>query len=399
MSEAPAVAVLGKLLARAERARIRGEDGHVSLPATSSSMPEYARLRGSHQLDPFFAEIRQAERAGAVRIAWDEDAGVGNAISRLTVVDADRLAHHLGVVPHWELLSHAQRVLQADRAQYPRVTQFLDPWSRGKTCRGVGPGDVDRVIDAIAVLRARQGQMDSEVTQRELSVALFSNSKRLAQLAAVLDELMGDEGGDQDDVFERLGIVRFPQPVLIAGPLMSPWGDALVQPYVGLAPEAVSACRVTPSVWGILTVENLTTFNVLARDRSRPEGLMVVYTAGNPTPGFLNAYQHLLTTAPAPLRVLHWGDIDLGGFRIAYRLHQAAVRSGYCLSPLHMDVSQVPCPRDLAYEALPSAKVTRICDLCDRMGWDDLGEALRATPLAIEQEGLTVNWALVAGQS
>lgn len=147
---------------------------------------------------------------------------------------------------------------------------------------------------------------------------LFLLAQQLRRLDQLPDYLEG-----ADDVLAHYGLEKFPQPVLVAGALA--WrGERLKQePYVGLAPEVASAVTAAGAVSGILTIENLASFNRHVRE-ARGDGEIVIYSGGFPSRHTLAFIHRLAAESEAPC--FHWGDIDLGGIRIAHHLHQALPR-------------------------------------------------------------------------
>lgn len=110
----------------------------------------------------------------------------------------------------------------------------------------------------------------------------------------------------------------------------------IAQPYVGVAPQSVRGLAATPK-W-VLTVENLTTFHLAAEAlKGRDDGL-VVFTGGMPSPAWVAAFRRLTGQLPSVTIFYHWGDIDVGGFRIAARLQQSAMPEGASVRPWLMDV-------------------------------------------------------------
>lgn len=131
----------------------------------------------------------------------------------------------------------------------------------------------------------------------------------------------------------RIGLVKFPPTLLIAGNVTLSCGAGAVttaRPYVGLAPAAIAAAQVDgDSIRFLLTVENLTTFHKLAG--RRPVGAIMLYTGGMPSPSWKRVYGHFLAALPQRATVHHWGDIDVGGFRIASHITKCCEDAGRLL--------------------------------------------------------------------
>src|SRR5690606_21024339 len=111
----------------------------------------------------------------------------------------------------------------------------------------------------------------------------------------------------------------------------------IVRPYVGVAPRSVGGLTSAPA-W-VLTIENLTTFHLAAAAlKGRQDGL-VVFTGGMPSPAWVAGFIRLTGNLPHSTLFYHWGDIDVGGFRIAARLQEVAVPIGSSLQPWLMDLT------------------------------------------------------------
>jgi len=123
-----------------------------------------------------------------------------------------------------------------------------DPYAavwQGRAPRSIGAANVGQVEDAIAVLRYVNNHPGTDFSLRTVSVLLFGDSKRLERLRSPLDVLTASNPmipRHRDEVFGELGLLRAPQPMLIAGPgnLIATGGCIpLIEPYVGLAPSSV----------------------------------------------------------------------------------------------------------------------------------------------------------------
>ncbi len=129
------------------------------------------------------------------------------------------------------------------------------------------------------------------------------------------------------DAYEALaefGIKPFPQACLLAGPVAYKGTALPTEPYIGTAPEMTAHLGVTTAPDWLLTVENLASFNRQVREA--PGGGIVVYTGGFPSDSTLVAITALARATTCP--IYHWGDIDPGGIKIAYRIERALAETG-----------------------------------------------------------------------
>ena len=159
----------------------------------------------------------------------------------------------------------------------------------------------------------------------------------------------------------------------------------ITAPYIGLAPQSIRQIDLAEGASYVMSVENLTTFHEIALGKSgKPRGL-VVYTAGMPSPALRRVYGACLEKALADGRRarLHWGDIDLGGFRIAACLAREHA------SPLHLwAMDPVAHPGAPARKTLTGDELSEITRIAARYGWEKIAENVCNDKRAIEQEAM-----------
>lgn len=382
--------VLERLLRRAESARLRGADEHVSVPM--SGVREYTALRSLEQLETFHAEIALAERDGAITAQREARSGDGSRLLRLNVIDLPALARHLGVPLLHDRVAAAERQLDTWRPRFPVITDVLDAWRHGRKVRGCGAEAADDLARAATAVAARADDTGHERILRRESVRLFGNSKQIEKLTAWLELLTTGElaatGLSKEQVWSAIGLRREPQPMLLAGSGTVELAHVtlpLVRPYLGLPVETVRA--VNTSARCMVSIENLATFHDAA---SAPgaESVLLLYTGGMPSPAWRSAYASLLAHWSSILPVYHWGDIDEGGFRIAAVLAATAGAAGHRLQPWMMSPADVPL--DIAKPACIPApnSLAAMLHWAARCGWHELASQLERQPLQLEQESL-----------
>lgn len=389
-----------KLLRRAENASGRSEDGrNIGLRFSSESLPAYSVIGTHAEKEACHGDLLLAERDGAISIEWDRRAGERNQILRIQLLDREALARHLGVVPRWDAVARAAQHLGPHLTEYPVLEAVLASWRRGAKVRGTGPEDVEAWRYAVAVVSHCRAQVATDVAVRRLSAQLTGDSKRVEQLSAPIDVLIQGEVAapvrDPEDVFNELGLVKFPPTFLISGALQVRVGDQHVPidaPYLGFPPSAITAFASCETVAVLLTVENLTTFHELVGQRQHMPAAVLLYTGGMPSPSWKRVYRLLLTSLPVEARVFHWGDIDAGGFRIADHLAACAGEVGrrvelHAMSPDVERLDSVSSRR-----ALADAEASMIEKLCARWNWDAPARWVSAHRIAVEQESLPASW-------
>lgn len=381
---------LEKLLQKAERAWARQSAQTCTLVFSDASFPEYLKLPLRADKDSTHAELRNAERAGAIELEWDRRAGADGQILRVSLTDAELAATILRRLPAWRTYDEAKRQL-AQWGEWSSIQAVLNRWRSGKQVRGLDPDRVADFADACKVIEAcRQLPANEEIPIRRLSATLFSDSKRIEAIGKALDALTIESldipARDIEDVLSGLGLVKHPLPLLIAGrgtvELMDRQMLPIPVPYIGLAPQSVKSISFADNNAYVLTVENLTTFHELALGKAGKLSGVVLYTAGMPSPALLRVYHLILAGSRCSSR-FHWGDIDLGGFRIAAALARASD------SPLRlwsMDPAEFPSVK--ARKTLTGDERREIVRIGDQWGWCELAQRVSNDGRAIEQEAI-----------
>ena len=392
---------LERLLARAENAASKGaaqtdRTGRtVTLPLSEKSFPEYLRLQRYADKAVCNANLQLAERDGAISVEWDSRAGERAQILRIVLRDGTRLAEHLGIEPRWDVVAQAERQFGPYVAEHPVLTQVLEAWRKGNLVRGTRPGDVASWLDAIQVMQYCATKCGDDIAVRRLSAGLFHDSKRLEAIWPALDALaQGDATmaqSEMEDLFSELGLVKFPPTLLVAGNAVVMYGNENVRtsrPYVGFAPSAICSVHINPGFdRRLLTVENLTTFHEMAGQR--PDDAIVIYTGGMPSPSWKRAYAVFLKALAPTATLHHWGDIDVGGFRIASHIAKCCKQEGRLLR-LHGMRADAVLPGTVTRRELALSARREILRICECWGWGEEAAAIGA--LAVEQEAMEPCW-------
>ena len=380
---------LEKLLAAGNRA----EAGVTSRAAalTATQLADYRALRSLQAKESFETTLKDARARGAIDLVWDDFTQTG-FVKRIELRNITMLATFLGKPTASEQVEHARQQIASLSEGHPVLRVVVERWTQLKTTRGLGPQDVQDWVDAVRVVnyaRTRAESTTEDLPLRVASARVFNDSKRIEKLASPLDVLLvGDVDASRrmpSDVWQELGMYREEQPVRLAGRVIvkrERVNEVLDTPYTALAATTIRGLSTQPRE--IISIENLTNFHVEARQRC-DENVLLVYTAGMPSPAWRAMYSRLLVDAKPDTQVYHWGDLDEGGFRIAAVIAAESKLAGHTLKPWRMNPDDVPME---LRRGASEATLMRMRHFACAAGWPDIGDAAVAAGFTVEQEGL-----------
>ncbi len=379
---------LERLLKSADR---HGAGVAIRHPAlTGSALAGYHALRGLKEKENFEAVMAYGQAEGAIKVHRPRHDPHG-LIERIELVDVGKLAQFIGEVPHAARVQVAKQTLSAYLVAYPVLLDVLISWEKLKKVRATGPEDATNwamACDVIAYCREQVAQDAAETPVRDASARLFKDSKRIESLLSRVDVLLAgnieDDARPEAEVLQELGLYREQQPARLAGNIVvrrERGAFPLDRPYCALPSSTVLGLGSMPRQ--VLTIENQTTFHVWARQHCDSD-VLCIYTAGMPSPAWRAMYLRLLSELPAATPVLHWGDVDEGGFRIAAFLSRCAAEVGHALRPWKMRPADVP---ESQRRAAPARTVERMVKYAGEAAWNDIAQELAQAKLVAEQEG------------
>lgn len=378
--------ILERLFAGGERAHARGDGKGRPRPENLLDSAHAYWSLPLHERDALHVRMRQAEAAGAVMLTWSKFGGDDRPLEKVALADVERLAAFLGRPLNGSLVDQAEHAFAPWIEAVPLLARVLEGWRAMRVVRGCGPEDAGDFVDAARVIvHMRDAEEDRIV--RQVSRVLFRDSKRLEKLIPQLSYLQAPGvtfPRHPEEILAEIGLRKEPAPFLLAGVgdvvLQRVQALTLVHPYLGVSAPHITGF-VGASRW-VMTVENLTTFHMIAD--KRPMDGLVLYTGGMPSPTWRRAYRRIVDALPGA-DLYHWGDIDAGGFRIAACL--AGSLDGRPLHPWQMAPGLEP--GDASDERSRKAMV----DAARRAGWFELADELAASPpFELEQEDLDVSW-------
>lgn len=326
-------ALLGKLLTRIERQCDR-------VQKVGERLPEKSWL--SDDRDDLYGRLKAARDAGAVTLEMGKNES-RHLIERVVLADATKLYQFLGRTPKADTAAAAIADL---RTRLPELPEALAPlfdsleanWRQGRGLAGLTPESLDlaeRCLLAVAALI--DGHLDGQdlrtFSRRATGDSKFveGNMGKIIDLLRVVVDVPDEL--DAEEVLASHGITRYPQPCLLSGPVTYGGQPLPTRPYIGIAPDMIDGLGVVGAPPWILTIENLASFNRQARER--PGDGILLYTGGFPSDATLTCLLALAQSTNCP--IFHWGDIDAGGIKIAYRIERALASVG---RPLHLHLME-----------------------------------------------------------
>ncbi len=325
--------ILNALLDRYERKPDRVNRISVAVP----TVPLLATER-----QDLYSRMEKARANGGVGFVWGRYENMHN-LERVILLNAAPIYSLLNRQPTAEKASNTRQMVLATLPDLlPELRQALDicsaEWSlHRKPIRDItldGTGEIILLFKVAQALMTRE--RDSDIDIRTFSRRNGGHSKfldgRIGKLADIIRlAISTPEYLDSEEVLAFYGIKKYPQPCLIAGGVTYKDHVLPAEPYVGIAPEMATHLNVVNQPKWLLTVENLASFNRQVRETSG--GGIIIYTGGFPSEPTMAAILAVAKATTCP--VFHWGDIDHGGIKIAYRIEQALARVGRKLE-LHM---------------------------------------------------------------
>ncbi|MCO7021453.1 hypothetical protein L4F38_18740, partial [Vibrio paracholerae] len=177
----------------------------VSLPATSSSLPEYYNLERFADREEYHGRLQIYITLGAIEAVWDLGAGENGQLKRISLLNPIAASNLLCERLPWEITLQAIDDLNSTgKSSLPRVDHIINGWKHGKSPSGISPDNSRQLIDSLKVIDASQNasKAGKDILLRRLSVQLFNDSKRIESLSHILSFLLEIE---KEDVFSNLG--------------------------------------------------------------------------------------------------------------------------------------------------------------------------------------------------
>ena len=219
-------------------------------------------------------------------------------------------------------------------------------WLQKKRFANCAAGDADRLLQSLRVVEwlTKKDSTALDVDLRTLSSQLFNDSKILEGLTSVLVKLLEPASPKEllcdspEKILAYWGISKFPPSFKIKGCLKikTALGEVDISaawPYVEFPPDGVLGFDIEAAPPYLLFIENKTTYQRYTREVG--DVGWVLFTNGFPSRHWQALFKELCRFIPADVPIYHWGDIDVGGYRILVFLAKLLKRD---IKPFMMDI-------------------------------------------------------------
>jgi hypothetical protein len=300
---------------------------------------DYKKVGGPAAQDNFHRVLQDAERAQCIKLEINRFGRFTGEFARVRLVDAGSLYKFLCRLPAPTAADKARQTVEAAIPEILKEPFFAallknaaSSWAANKSFLGLTPMNMETFI---TVLRLAKGIMDlsgRDVDHRTFSRRTVKDSKALERLEGRVAQVLKRwnpslEGNEPREVLEACGIVRRAHCLSIKGPITIISKELQLQGtgklFVGLPWSSVQHVRLGETIEYIITIENPTSF---WRYCLEIQGCyLALLTDGFPARDVLSSILHVVKVAHSTQQVpvLHWGDIDAGGVRIAAHLENA----------------------------------------------------------------------------
>jgi hypothetical protein len=318
---------LAVLLSRAERGAAKG-----SPRAIASTQAMFRRYKESRDVD-FRRGVHEVLNNGRVRdaieLVW-EPHYEGHELRKIRLRSVDSLRDLLGSISLAQTANAAMQkaraaCLRSGAAPNPQLGQLLDDlgnaWRLGEAHCGLRTEAMAEVVTALKTVAAILAGEHQDLDMRTFSIKVHGQSKTVENARRPIERILQALFPSVDrergfDLLAYLGLEKTPQPFFVGGyhrVQFKGGGGFQLNEYLGIPRSRMADMEVVSQVTGILIVENWTTYAKAAC--AAPAQWLVFFCSGFPSPAWIEVAKGLVAQWPSAL-LLHWGDLDLGGFRI-----------------------------------------------------------------------------------
>ena len=295
------------------------------------TIPEYFEDT-SVAYDEIHQELKAMEAGGLIRIHW-RNAKADHIVEKVSL-NLEQLEDAYAVAGRKKLQTEQETFKEYLRRWDEGcevLRNFID-WVEDRLDKGLSIkayADMDDIEGFSSLIRGVQAVVDNqeECFIRELSMKLYGDSKKLEGLKRKIENIIVNFSDHKErfsqieDVFLEFSVLKNPSVVMIKGDLILLTENDKIplkdfQYGIGISSKDIHHIDFEgdSSVKKIITIENLTTFY-----RVREESALGIYLGGFHNEARRNLIWKAHQAFPKA-KLVHWGDIDIGGFKIYFDL-------------------------------------------------------------------------------
>lgn len=295
----------------------------------------------SADLQAAYDLFRKAETAGALMVRYERVGLAQKRPSKVVLADPDKLALFLGRERAAKTAALTKEIIlkgipSLPDALKPAIALIEAAWARSKVWRRLEPGDATGATQSLAlasvvIARDRAALID----ERTFSARTCGDSKALQRRRETILAILVESGAAKPGTtLEDFGIVAFPDPVLVRGPLAMELASGsyrldVFDPFASVPPEQAHLAVRTGMAPYLITIENKASFQ--RHVRLVRDGSLVVFTSGFVSDPCATLLRRIVSP---DMPWFHWGDVDPGGLSIFKWLEDnVAAPAGIILHP------------------------------------------------------------------
>lgn len=288
---------------------------------------------------------------------------------------------------------------QGDSWFYIFLAEMISRLEKGVTLHPYLSPDNLQEADQLCRGLKELSKLEMEVPQRLFSVKVFGDSKTWGKLEKRAARIIKDfnpviDVEDYREILAETGIIRNPQHIFLSGNLELKAEKKIINleefwPDLGISTEMIKNLEVVDIPAGyVITIENLTPYYHYIKENSG--NYLAIYLGG-----YHNALRRSLLIKlwdfcrknSTDLTFYHWGDIDMGGFRIFDHLRQ---KTGIPIQPLYMDLETLKRHEEKAQKITSSygKNLKKLLNLPEYSPFSDVISYMLENEIKLEQEAL-----------
>lgn len=369
-----------------------GCDRTITLPISKKRAGEYYETIRPDDKDQLHACLQNAELDGCVELEWGKYHD-SHLLKRIILKSGPLLAKFLNMplaanVAQGATNSLLQLVPEEQGWIKDVAHQIIEKWSKGESAYRFELGETKEASTFIAALVAVSEGKQQNLDLRTFSAKVLGDSKAMERLKDRFAKVWNDQfdtGLDANELYESLGLLKFPPAVYLKGPCKvkvgSGWLDISTVPsYIGVPPDAIDAIEFFEAPDYVMTIENLASFNRHTREIT-DKGL-IIYSAGFLGPNTASVLR-MVDCALTDVNFYHWGDIDVGGLVIASHVQSVITKK----LQLHLMTTEILDERGKTVDKISARRLSGKIknDEISRLAH---GLLLNSPPKIVEQETL-----------